>query len=259
MEYDELASSRRLLVGLDFDGTLAPIAPTAERARILPESAAALDALGNIPGTTIAILSGRDLSDLVEKIPDSDRFWLGGSHGRTLRAPGASWIASSFDSRLESYRDRPMLPGIRREIKEFSVAFHWRGRTGGEPTGWVKQCREDAISDGLEVLEGRMVLEILIPGCGKESALATVAANCDATAIFFAGDDKTDLEAIQFSNDRGQGIFVISAERSWMAPEGITTLEGPEELAEWLQRLANLRRSILHEQVSPQTKEPMES
>lgn len=243
MDLEQLSVSPRLLVGLDFDGTLAPIAPTAEKAQILTQSAWALEMLRRIPDTTIAILSGRDLSDLSKKIPNADSYWLGGSHGRTLRAPGGSLSSAQFDERLVPYRDLPLLPGIRREIKEFSVAYHWRGRTGGEPTGWVNLRKETALQDGLEVLEGRMVLEVMLPGEGKESALARVARECDATAIVFAGDDRTDLEAIRFANERGLGIFVYSAERCDLAPDGAVTKDGPEEFAEWLGKLAFQRCS----------------
>lgn len=241
MDEVELSRTPRLLVGLDFDGTLAPIASTADRARILPESARSLDRLAAIPGTTVAILSGRDLSDLSSKVPGSARFWLGGSHGRALIPPGGDPATVPPDPRLDHYRTLTLLPGVRRELKDFSVAFHWRGRTGGEPIGWIKLCREQALRDGLEVMDGRMVLEILIPGVGKDDALGRVAKACDATAIFFAGDDRTDLEAIQLASGQGKGIFVHSAERSWMAPEGIATLDGPEELASWLGKLAEER------------------
>jgi trehalose 6-phosphate phosphatase len=245
MELEILSGSPRLLVALDFDGTLAPIVPMADRAQILEESAWALEMLRRIPGTTIAILSGRDLSDLSNRIPNAEGYWLGGSHGRTLRPPGGTLVNTEFDERLAPYRDLELLPGIRREVKEFSVTYHWRGRTGGEPTGWVNLRKEAALRDGLEVMEGRMVLEILIPGKGKESALAQVAKECEATAIVFAGDDRTDLEAIHFANDRGMGVFVYSAERCAMAPDGITTLDGPEEFAKWLGKLAFQRCSIL--------------
>lgn len=241
MLLDELAQAERLLVGLDFDGTLAPIAPTADRARILSGSAKALDLLAELPGTTVAVLSGRDLSDLSGKVPGSGRFWLGGSHGRTLIPPGADPLEVDPDPRLEPYRNMPLLPGMRREVKDFSVAFHWRGRTGGEPTGWVKMRREQALKDGLEVMDGRMVLEVLLPGVGKDDALGKVAGACEATAVFFAGDDRTDLEAIRLAQEKGIGIFVYSAERSWMAPEGIQTLDGPEELSAWLLALAEKR------------------
>lgn len=238
MGIDDLVQSGHLLVGLDFDGTLAPIAPTAERAQILPEAAWALEMLRRMPRTEVAILSGRDLPDLASKIPNHEDFWLAGSHGRSVRRPGEGVRASGFDDRLLAYRDLEMLPGIRKEIKEFSVAYHWRGRTGGEPTGWVEQRKASAKRDGLEVLEGRMVLEILLPGEGKETALMRIFEETGATAVFFAGDDRTDLESIRIANERGLGLFVYSAERSALAPEGIETLDGPDELAQWLGKLA---------------------
>lgn len=241
MDLDTLAGADHLLVALDFDGTLAPIAPTAERAQILSSASQALERLSALPGTTIAILSGRDLADLSGKVPGSDRYWLGGSHGRTLIPPGGRVADVELDPRLVPYRDLVLLPGIRRELKEFSVAFHWRGRTGGEPKGWLETLRDRARRDGLEIMDGRMVLEVLVPGVGKEDALARVAKAVGSDAVVFAGDDRTDLEAIRYAQAHGRGIFVLSGERSWMAPEGIDTLDGPDELAQWLGELADHR------------------
>ena len=240
---ERLAGAARLLVALDFDGTLAPIAPTADRARILSNSSRALGRLASLPGTAVAILSGRDLADLAPKIPESRRYWLGGSHGRTLVPPGEVLPEVAPDPRLAPYRELVLLPGVRRELKAFSVAFHWRGRTGGEPKGWIEQIRRRALSDGLEILDGRMVLEILLPGVGKDDALARVAGAVEAEAVVFAGDDRTDLPAIEWARHRGVGIFVLSAERAWMAAEGVSTVDDPEALAAWLHELADLREA----------------
>ncbi len=240
---EQLAGAARLLVALDFDGTLAPIAPTAERAQILSTSARALARLASLPGTTVAILSGRDLANLLSKVPDAHRYWLGGSHGRTLIPPGGNVPDAAPDPRLAPYRELLLLPGVRRELKSFSVAFHWRGRTGGEPKGWIEQLRRRAQSEGLEVMDGRMVLEVLLPGVGKDDALARVVAGVDAEAVVFAGDDRTDLEAIRYASKRGMGIFVLSAERAWMAPEGLPALDDPEALAAWLHELADAREA----------------
>lgn len=240
-EVDFLARSRRLLVALDFDGTLSPIAPRAEMAEILPRSAEAIARLVELPETVVAVVTGRDARDVRSRMPGASKIWIAGSHGRTILPPGADPAEPDPDPRLVPFRILPPLGGVRREIKACSVAFHWRGRGEGEPTGWLSDLRSKAESVGLEVLEGRMVLEILVPGPGKEGALARLLERTESTEVLFAGDDRTDLEAIRLARSRGLGIFVVSAERSWMAPEGVPSARGPEELAEWLHRLADLR------------------
>lgn len=244
-EVDFLARSRRLLVALDFDGTLAPIVPRAQMAEILPRSAEAVGRLVRMPETVVAVVTGRDAQDVRSRLPDPSLLWIAGSHGRTVLRPGEDPEDCEPDPRLGYFRSIPLLSGVRRENKAYSVAFHWRGRDDGEPTGWLADLRNRAASSDLEILEGRMVLEVLLPGPGKEGALAILLEETGSSEVLFAGDDRTDLEAIRLARSRGLGIFVVSAERSLMAPEGIPAVSGPEDLAERLHRLADLREAFL--------------
>ena len=62
----ELASTGRLLVALDFDGTLAPEVDDPAHARALPEAREAVLRLLALPGTRVALVSGRALGSLEE-------------------------------------------------------------------------------------------------------------------------------------------------------------------------------------------------
>ncbi|HBE88630.1 MAG TPA: trehalose-phosphatase, partial [Elusimicrobia bacterium] len=57
----------RLCLMLDFDGTLSEIAPTPEKARFYPPAKRALERLSRLTGVTVALVSGRDVSDLRSK------------------------------------------------------------------------------------------------------------------------------------------------------------------------------------------------
>lgn len=240
-----LVRAERLLVALDFDGTLASIVPRPESAVIDPLAAEALADLARLPETVLAVLSGRDLQDLHARIPSHETMWLAGSHGRLLQRPAGPLPTVADDPRLVAFRDLPLLRGIRRECKDFSVAFHWRGRKEGEPVGWLRDVRETAEHAGLQILDGRQVLEVLVPGTGKEVALERISRECGATRLLFAGDDRTDLEALVFAQDHGLGVFVYSSERAWMAPSGVPQVPGPQELALLLKRLAAERAAWL--------------
>ena len=65
----------------DFDGTLAPIVNHPGDARPLPEAAAALRALADLPATTAALISGRALRDLAALSGMTAPVHLVGSHG----------------------------------------------------------------------------------------------------------------------------------------------------------------------------------
>ncbi|HEX3679655.1 MAG TPA: trehalose-phosphatase [Galbitalea sp.] len=69
----ELARVKRLLVALDFDGTLAPEVDDPETARAIPEARAAVLDLLELPNTRVALVSGRSLASLeqVSNLPDN--------------------------------------------------------------------------------------------------------------------------------------------------------------------------------------------
>ncbi|MGH7465568.1 MAG: trehalose-phosphatase, partial [Longimicrobiales bacterium] len=75
-----------LLIGLDFDGTLAPIVPHPQEAALLPASRAALDALALRTDTHIALVSGRSLADLRRRVV-LERVYYAGNHGLEIEGP----------------------------------------------------------------------------------------------------------------------------------------------------------------------------
>src|ERR1700710_1607180 len=81
----EIARVTRLLIALDFDGTLAPEVDDPEKARATPEARSAVERLIELPRTRVALVSGRALKDLEQVAPFGDRVLLVGSHGIELR------------------------------------------------------------------------------------------------------------------------------------------------------------------------------
>src|SRR6187431_57906 len=81
----QLASTDRLLVALDFDGTLAPEVDDPATARALPEAKGAVIRLNDLPRTRVALVSGRGIRDLEAVANFSDEILLVGSHGIELR------------------------------------------------------------------------------------------------------------------------------------------------------------------------------
>ena len=81
----EFARAPRVLVALDFDGTLAPEVDVPAHARALPESHEAVLRLAALPRTRVAIVSGRALASLIEVAGVPDDVLLVGSHGIELR------------------------------------------------------------------------------------------------------------------------------------------------------------------------------
>lgn len=70
----------KLALLLDFDGTLAPLAPHPDLAEIDPESEVALKNLATNPNTYLAIISGRSAEDAREKVK-LEKITYAGNHG----------------------------------------------------------------------------------------------------------------------------------------------------------------------------------
>lgn len=79
-----------VLIALDFDGVLAPLQDNPDRSRMLPESAQAIADLSGLPGTRVALVSGRDLTTLRRLAEPPQGVWLVGSHGAEVDLGEAS-------------------------------------------------------------------------------------------------------------------------------------------------------------------------
>ena len=71
----------QLLIGCDYDGTLAPLVDDPSKADPLTEAVAAVRSLASLPQTTVAVVSGRSLRDLATLSRLPSEIHLVGSHG----------------------------------------------------------------------------------------------------------------------------------------------------------------------------------
>lgn len=76
-----LTTADRVLIGLDFDGVLAPLQDDPATSRMLDGSAGAIAELSRIPGTRVALVSGRDAATLRQLADPPPGVWVVGSHG----------------------------------------------------------------------------------------------------------------------------------------------------------------------------------
>ena len=81
---DAFARRDRVLVAVDFDGTLAPIVLDPDDARALPPAVEAIATLLTLPRTHLAVVSGRPLEQLRRLLAPPDGVALVGSHGAEI-------------------------------------------------------------------------------------------------------------------------------------------------------------------------------
>lgn len=131
-----LRSARRLLLVLDFDGTLAPIVGDPDRARIEPELLRVLRRIVRRPRTRVAVISGRSLRDLRGKLRLPGAVLLGNhgleadarvlrTHTEVIKARRLIPVLDIFHRKLRTTVGR--WPGVRVEHKRWTVSVHYRG------------------------------------------------------------------------------------------------------------------------------------
>ena len=218
---DELAATGALLVALDFDGTLAPLENDPMEARMLPVAREAVEALTAVPGTVVALVSGRSLSDLriIAEHDDDSRIWLAGSHGAEFWVPGEGAVEPEDPGDDVALRDRLRteaenatsdLAGVWIEPKTFGFGVHTR-RADAEAADRAHRSADrivEAEAPHWRRRTGHNIVEYSFRHEGKDSAVATLRERTHATAVLFAGDDVTDEDALRSLNPGDVGVHV---------------------------------------------------
>lgn len=247
----DFAAHERVLVALDFDGTLAPEVDEPANARALPQAHDALLQLHAQPGVTVALISGRSLESLaaVSELPDDVP--LVGSHGLEVRFAGGdarSPVDTPDGARVVALRSRldPLVAataGAWLELKPAGVAVHTRLVDATAASVLMAAVRAAAweADTRLTVRDGKNVVEFSVRDATKGDGLRALREQFAPDAVFFAGDDVTDDDALAVLGPADLGIKVGVAPTS-----ARFRVADPAELARVLHRLVALRRALDH-------------
>jgi trehalose-phosphatase len=260
-----LAGRPRVLVGVDFDGTLAPLVADRDDARPLPAASSALHRLAAAPDTWVAFVSGRTLADLRRLADPPPAAVLVGSHGAEVKLPGgadrlATGTAGGPSGELDAAAAALLArvtravaaivhehPGTVIETKPTTAVLHTR-RSSRE----VAQRAVDAALTGpgrwpgVYVVPGKEVVELAVTAVSKGVALQRlqVVLGIPPGGALYAGDDVTDEGAFAVL-DPGAGDVTVKV------GDGETAaghrLPGPQQVAELLTLLAAARGLERHE------------
>lgn len=223
-----------ILLATDFDGTIAPIVANPEDARIHPLMERFLGRCSSVPELAIAVISGRDAEDVRRRIGSVPAI-VAGSHG--LECAGVDgdvlWTTGHTAPDLPPSLAREALrAGLRIERKKYSFALHSRGADAAEQDVNRVAAAVTAWADehNLDVIAGRMVVEVRVRGGGKRGALRLIAERLHAPRVIYAGDDITDFPALAFAAAHGRAIFVESDERTTPDIHGLRRVRSIEDL-----------------------------
>lgn len=240
----------RLLLALDFDGTLAPIVEAPEVARLQPAVGRALRRLLERPDTDVAVVSGRALEDVRAKVGLTDLYYAG-NHGLEIEGPGlerrhreASEARPVLAACLDQVRrELDAVEGVLIEDKGLTASVHYRGVVQPVEQERVRDRVRELCGDaGLRVTEGKKVMEIR-PAVSWDKGRATrfllealEAGSETRGPALFIGDDVTDEDAFRALKGRGDGILVASSPPASTAAAAY--LRSVDEVAELLEALA---------------------
>ena len=218
----------------DVDGTLAPIAPRPELARVPDETKAEL---ARLVGSyrLVACISGRTGSEAEGLVGVAGILYVG-NHGLELDERAAELAVQ-----IAAFRDSVALSV---EDKGFSLSYHYRGAEDEEAArAELERVAERARAQGLDPRWGRKVLEIRPPlATNKGTAVKVMLASAPVRNALYAGDDATDIDAFHGLTQAGLDHAVRLAVRSDEGPEALVaaadlTVAGPEELSRLLATL----------------------
>jgi len=184
---------RRLLVALDFDGTLSPIVRDPAAATMRRRTAALLCEVAAL--YPCVVVSGRARADVAAKLGRIPLRAVIGNHGMEP-SPGlgaARRLAAGWRKRLAA--ELPPIPGMVVEDKGPSLAIHYRrARARGEVRRLLLE-----VTSGLpsaRILEGKMVVNLLPAGApDKGTAVLGLCRRLRCTAVIYVGDDDNDEDA----------------------------------------------------------------
>ncbi len=229
-----LETAERVLLMLDFDGTLAPIVARPSAARVSAGTARTLHALRDRKRIELAVISGRGASDVSSLVGLTGIHYFG-SHGRERMRPGCTEIETDPRGRTAIAaacrilaRELAGIGGFHIENKGVAAAAHYRNVDRRHHGAVRRSVREAVRTVGdLHASPGKMVYDITpLDGVDKGLAATRLVGEIGGLPFYF-GDDTTDESAFRALPPSAVTVFVgpcgaKSAARFWVTdPEEV--------------------------------------
>ncbi len=247
-----IQSHDHLALLLDFDGTLTPIVSSPDEAVLNRATANLLASLQGCPGVSVAVISGRSLADLKERVR-LEGIVYAGNHGLEIEFYGAYFVEPSAEGARSLLRRAAAelegalssLEGCLVENKELTLSVHYRN-VAPEQRALAREIVQQVAApytkgDKLRLRSGKMVLELIPPvergkGAATEWILDKLSERWKTGSVLAVsvGDDLTDEDAFAAVRSRG-GIAIFVGEPSRDSAASFW-LRSPEEVREFLSR-----------------------
>lgn len=238
MQNSLLLTTRHALF-LDFDGTLADIAAQPRAVHVLPEVVPTLQALHHHLGGALAIVTGRTMADIDHflaplQLPlaceHGAQFRMGNGFRGGMPAPDLGPVLEALHPLLDRY------PALLLEPKSFGLALHYRQAPELEALCRATLTQALQQVSGVELMQGKCVLEVKPAGPSKGRAIADFLRHppFEGRSPLFVGDDVTDEAGfVATQNLGGTGVKVGPG-----ATQALARIESPAAVRAWLQQAA---------------------
>lgn len=247
--------AHRVFFFLDYDGTLTSLAPTPEAAVPLRDTAMLLQQLATMPGTYVALVTGRTIANLRNLLNVPHVYYVG-VHGVEV-----SCSARVVEIASEAEAVRAMIPAIKQQLeaslgarlgiliedKGMALACHYR--LAADDDAAAARAAVEAIAasyqrDGLPIAtkHGHAVVELLPTGVTKGKACrALLSMHAPSALAIYIGDDATDEDAFTALPSDAITIRVAAAAMPTAARYRVTD---PLAVHEFLGQVLNYRRGL---------------
>ncbi|MDD5072585.1 MAG: trehalose-phosphatase [Candidatus Omnitrophica bacterium] len=228
---EDLRNSRIILF-LDYDGTLTSIADTPDRAVLSKEARDILYELSKNRGCKLAVISGRSLKD-IKSVVGLKNIIYSGNHGLEIEGPKLKFesvVPSGFKKivrkiKLDLLRRLAHIKGVILEDKGCTLSVHYR-LVNEDNIHLVKTAFHEAIiyylvGNKIKINTGKMILEVRPPiewdkGRSVMWLLArqVFVSGGDPVLPVYIGDDVTDEDAFSALRKKSLTIFVGMPKKS---------------------------------------------
>jgi trehalose-phosphatase len=244
-----------VMLFLDYDGTLAPIADAPEKALLPAATKGLLRRLSKKKGFKVAIISGRSLRD-IKSIVGLRGIVYAGNHGLQLEGPKIryrSFIPGKYLKVIAEIKKQLQwkighVKGAFIEDKGHSLALHFRlaSKSGRDvaKTLFHEAVAAYMVKEIVKVKSGKMVLEVLPPLAWDKGKIALwllarqrFSTRRGGIVPIYVGDDNTDEDAFRALKGGGLTVHVGKGKKS----SARYSLRDTNETADFLRLLLQLK------------------
>ncbi len=251
----EVIKERSIVLFLDFDGTLSSIVERPEKAVMAGRTRNILKKISQTPGCKVAIISGRAIADLKERV-GLDNIIYSGNHGLELSGPKIRFrtpVGRRYKDALRAIKNElrekiSAIEGAFVEDKGFSLSLHYR-LADKKKVPLLKTIFQEVtlvhkIRNTIKTRSGKKVFEVRPSLEWDKGKIVLFLLAREKFALpnrrnfpIYIGDDTTDEDAFKALRNKGATVFVGRPRTS----EAKYYLNNTREVTQLLSRIAALK------------------